>query len=99
VRLLAQLLYHGLTTGCGLQTLGEEYCNVLQVTGTLQVMRPTGRGQLLHVIRNFLRNSGRADLVLISGKILTAGQYGRARQQPCHYPQKLANLGFLALCS
>lgn len=30
-KLLALLLYYGLTTGCGSQTLGEEYCNVLQV--------------------------------------------------------------------
>lgn len=33
VRLLAALLYHGLTTGAGLQTLGEEYCNLVQVAG------------------------------------------------------------------
>ncbi len=32
-KLLALLLYHGLTTGCGLQTLGEEYCNLLKVGG------------------------------------------------------------------
>eukprot|EP00983_Pelagomonas_calceolata_P053899 1143482-Pelagomonas_calceolata.AAC.1 len=31
VRLLAQLLYHGVTTGAGLQTLGEEYCNMMQL--------------------------------------------------------------------
>lgn len=30
-RLAASLAYHGLTTGCGLQTLGEEYCDVVQV--------------------------------------------------------------------
>lgn len=36
VRALAQLLYHGLTTGLGLQTLGEEYCSMLQVTGNLE---------------------------------------------------------------
>lgn len=29
----AQLLYYGLTTGAGVQTLGEEYCDILQVTG------------------------------------------------------------------
>ncbi|GAX79358.1 hypothetical protein CEUSTIGMA_g6800.t1 [Chlamydomonas eustigma] len=31
-KFVAQLLYYGLTTGCGSQTLGEEYCNMLQVT-------------------------------------------------------------------
>jgi peroxin-10 len=30
---MAELLYYTLTTGTGLQTLGEEYCDVLQVTG------------------------------------------------------------------
>ena len=33
----AQLLYHGLTTGAGVQTLGEEYCDILQVTGKSQL--------------------------------------------------------------
>ncbi|KAK9786583.1 hypothetical protein WJX73_010336 [Symbiochloris irregularis] len=33
VRLFSELLYHGLTTGAGLQTLGEEYCDILQVSG------------------------------------------------------------------
>jgi Pex2 / Pex12 amino terminal region len=32
-RLLAELLYYGLTTGAGVQTLGEEYCDILQATG------------------------------------------------------------------
>ena len=35
-RLAAELVYHGLTTGAGVQTLGEEYCDILQVTGVLQ---------------------------------------------------------------
>lgn len=35
----AQLLYHGLTTGSGVQTLGEEYCDILQVTGKPQLQR------------------------------------------------------------
>lgn len=30
---VAGLLYHVLTTGCGQQSLGEEYCDILQVTG------------------------------------------------------------------
>jgi peroxin-10 len=33
-KLAASLAYHGLTTGCGLQTLGEEYCDVVQVATT-----------------------------------------------------------------
>ena len=33
VRLVAELLYSGLTTGAGLQTLGEEYCDILQAAG------------------------------------------------------------------
>ena len=33
IRLFSELLYHGLTTGAGLQTLGEEYCDILQVSG------------------------------------------------------------------
>ena len=32
-QLLGELLYYTLTTGGGLQTLGEEYCDVLQATG------------------------------------------------------------------
>ena len=34
----AQLLYYSLTTGAGVQTLGEEYCDILQVTGMQQVI-------------------------------------------------------------
>ena len=35
VKLVAELLYAGLTTGVGLQTLGEEYCDIIQVAGLL----------------------------------------------------------------
>ena len=35
--LAAQILYHGTTTGCGVQTLGEEYCDILQVNGKLLI--------------------------------------------------------------
>ncbi|WIA38650.1 hypothetical protein OEZ86_001959 [Tetradesmus obliquus] len=31
-RLLASFMYYALTTGAGLQTLGEEYCDILQIT-------------------------------------------------------------------
>lgn len=33
VKLVAELLYAGLTTGVGLQTLGEEYCDIIQAAG------------------------------------------------------------------
>ena len=41
VRLVAELLYSGLTTGAGLQTLGEEYCDILQAAG--MTATPSGR--------------------------------------------------------
>ena len=37
IRLMAEVLYHALTTGGGLQTLGEEYCDILQATGAVGV--------------------------------------------------------------
>jgi len=43
----AQLLYYGLTTGAGVQTLGEEYCDILQVTGKQQMQKL--HGMCLHV--------------------------------------------------
>ena len=30
---MAELLFHGVSTGAGVQTLGEEYCDILQVAG------------------------------------------------------------------
>ena len=33
IQMACELLYNGLTTGAGNQTLGEEYCDILQVTG------------------------------------------------------------------
>uniref|UniRef100_A0A7S3R508 RING-type E3 ubiquitin transferase n=1 Tax=Dunaliella tertiolecta TaxID=3047 RepID=A0A7S3R508_DUNTE len=47
VRLLAQLLYHGVTTGAGLQTLGEEYCNMMQVTRDGQLLSRQHRSTLV----------------------------------------------------
>ena len=35
---MGQILYYSLTTGAGVQTLGEEYCDILQVTGQSLVM-------------------------------------------------------------
>jgi len=43
-RLLADLLYHGLTTGRGLATLGEEYCDLLQATAGRSVASVVGAG-------------------------------------------------------
>ncbi|KAA6428149.1 MAG: peroxisome biogenesis factor 10-like, partial [Trebouxia sp. A1-2] len=39
---VGQILYYSLTTGAGVQTLGEEYCDILQVTGQSLVMRFSG---------------------------------------------------------
>jgi peroxin-10 len=33
MKLLGQMLYYVLTTGSGQQTLGEEYCDIIQVAG------------------------------------------------------------------
>ena len=33
IHLFCELAYYGLTTGAGTQTLGEEYCDILQVSG------------------------------------------------------------------
>ena len=43
----AQLLYYGLTTGAGVQTLGEEYCDILQVTGMPQ-LKSCMQGLVIH---------------------------------------------------
>ena len=39
--LVSGILYYVLTTGCGSQTLGEEYCDILQTTGTSRVLLAT----------------------------------------------------------
>ncbi len=36
---MGQMLYYSLTTGAGMQTLGEEYCDILQVTGQSLIRR------------------------------------------------------------
>jgi hypothetical protein len=48
VKLLASLLYHGLTTGAGATTLGEEYCDVLQTAASGQL--PAASQRLLLVL-------------------------------------------------
>ena len=34
---MSSLLYYVLTTGAGSRTLGEEYCDLLQVTGGIRI--------------------------------------------------------------
>lgn len=47
-RLAAELLYFSLTTGAGRQTLGEEYCDIVQVAGAAGVLPgPARRGLLV----------------------------------------------------
>ncbi|KAK9820622.1 hypothetical protein WJX72_012437 [[Myrmecia] bisecta] len=50
-RILAEVLYYGLTTGAGLQTLGEEYCDVLQVTGRAGLEPGAARRGLLVLLQ------------------------------------------------
>ena len=47
---LAQLLYYGLTTGAGVQTLGEEYCDILQVTGMYSIMHDGHDSATVHML-------------------------------------------------
>ena len=51
-RALAELLYYSLTTGTGLQTPGEEYCDVLQVAGTAGAPPGAMRRGLLVVLHS-----------------------------------------------
>lgn len=48
-KLLGQMLYYILTTGAGLQTLGEEYCDIIQVTG-LYGLPPTPARHALFIV-------------------------------------------------
>lgn len=58
-QLAAELLYYGLTTGVGLQTLGEEYCSLLQVTGQGSAPTLSRRAALvgLRALGPYLANS------------------------------------------
>eukprot|EP00884_Botryococcus_braunii_P002756 jgi/Botrbrau1/12481/Bobra.0169s0028.1 len=51
-RLLAELLYYGLTTGAGIQTLGEEYCDLMQATGSIGVEPGMARRGLLVLLQS-----------------------------------------------
>lgn len=46
-QLVSTLLYHALTTGAGAQTLGEEYCDLLQISGTVPVEPSSARRAVL----------------------------------------------------
>eukprot|EP00898_Chlorokybus_atmophyticus_P007984 jgi/Chlat1/8187/Chrsp76S07660 len=48
VKLIANLVYYGLTTGFGLQTLGEEYCDIQQELCTLSIALQHAGSQLGH---------------------------------------------------
>ncbi|PRW05841.1 peroxisome biogenesis factor 10-like isoform X1 [Chlorella sorokiniana] len=50
-RLLSELLYLSLTTGAGRQTLGEEYCDILQVAGAAGAPPGTARRGLLVLLQ------------------------------------------------
>lgn len=50
-RLLSELLYLSLTTGEGRQTLGEEYCDILQVAGAAGAPPGTARRGLLVLLQ------------------------------------------------
>lgn len=45
--MLATLAYYALTTGSGLQTLGEEYCDVLQIKRSGVLLSPSARTALV----------------------------------------------------
>ncbi|KAI4377830.1 hypothetical protein MLD38_015403 [Melastoma candidum] len=48
-QLLGQMLYYALTTGSGQQTLGEEYCDIIQVAGTYG-LPPTPARRALFIV-------------------------------------------------
>ena len=50
-RLISELLYHGLTTGSGLQTLGEEYVEILEVAGRSGIPLGTARRGVLVLLQ------------------------------------------------
>ncbi|KAJ3698025.1 hypothetical protein LUZ61_001730 [Rhynchospora tenuis] len=49
IKLLGQTFYYLLTTGSGQQTLGEEYCDIIQVAGT-NGLPPTPARRILFII-------------------------------------------------
>ncbi|XAR63975.1 hypothetical protein NMG60_11024150 [Bertholletia excelsa] len=49
IKLLGQMLYYMLTTGSGQQTLGEEYCDIIQVAGPYG-LPPTPARRILFIV-------------------------------------------------
>ena len=62
-RLAAVALYNALTTGCGSQTLGEEYCNMLQVDGGECYKLSIAFGRAVTQQRHFLTCLGQSTFV------------------------------------
>ncbi|KAL4428030.1 hypothetical protein ABPG75_002119 [Micractinium tetrahymenae] len=74
-RAAAQLLYYALTTGAGLQTLGEEYCDMLQVSGT------TGHGTLPGAARRGLLVLVQAAGPYLADRLAAAAPAGEADEE------------------
>jgi peroxin-10 len=72
VKLLAALLYHGLTTGMGSTTLGDEYCDILQSSASGQL--PHSSQQLLLVL---LQSVG----PYVADRVVTAMERSAPEQQ------------------
>ncbi|DBB14188.1 TPA: hypothetical protein ACH3X3_001137 [Trebouxia sp. C0006] len=51
---VGQILYCSLTTGAGMQTLGEEYCDILQVTGSVGLPPGTVRRGFLVLLQTMM---------------------------------------------
>ncbi|KAL0035070.1 hypothetical protein WJX79_009657 [Trebouxia sp. C0005] len=51
---VGQILYYSLTTGAGVQTLGEEYCDILQVTGSVGLPPGTVRRGFLVLLQTLM---------------------------------------------
>ncbi|GFR47699.1 hypothetical protein Agub_g9451 [Astrephomene gubernaculifera] len=75
-KLVALLLYHGLTTGLGHQTLGEEYCNMLQVTAS---GRPPELSRRLLLAA--LRSAGPYAADRLAGHLDSAAEQSEQQQQ------------------
>jgi len=95
VKLLASLLYYGLTTGCGLQTLGEEYCDLVQVSGhPSSAVRPTMRAFLvaLQAVPPYLLESIRLRILRDSSRLANAPSSTRSATQPTGLVARLGRL-------
>ncbi|KXZ54244.1 hypothetical protein GPECTOR_5g334 [Gonium pectorale] len=73
IKLVATLLYHGLTTGLGSSTLGEEYCGMLQVTADGH--QP---GLLRRLLLPVLLSAGPYAADRLAGRLDSAAEEGQA---------------------